>query len=731
MTGNGTTTKGNSLRSKVLIPFIAILLALGSAATIGTILIISETLENNADKRLSAYQRQIYAEIRNLEERLLRRSNLLELSYIIDQTFQESDITKLNTIENLIDDSLVSEGMLARYISPQAVESLPDKKLSKLVNLTKTSLKAQIRFTTDIGPQPAMTVVRPIIINEKISQFIFIQASMGDNYLNKISAPLNIKTALFDLSGTFLVGSQKDYNFSDVSKENMSRALNGERVFFSQGRFLKQRNLIYAIPLGTTDMLIVQLEMPLTDISTIVGTMATRSAVSILIALIIGGYIYYRLIGQILTPAQNMMMATKAISEGNLNYRIEHIPTGEFGELASSFNSMMQGISDRHDQSIVKERELTKAQEELKYKDILEEKNQTIVNTNNELKEHLKEISTLLQLNQAMASTLDLDTLFDRVINSLCELLECHMASLLLYNRGDETLEVSHSIGIPQNVLSDASFSLNEGISGEAARTHKAIYVKDLKKDERYLNYKGELPPEGSLLSMPLLSKDRLNGVLNLHHKQVDGFTEYDIKMARAVANQVAVSIENTQLYEQAKQQSITDELTGLANRRHFQDILQREIVHAQRYSTNISMIMIDIDHFKKYNDTHGHLQGDIALKEAANIFLQNTRGIDLTARFGGEEFIILLPKTTIAGARITAEKLREIFEAEEFTGEGDSQPGGKMTISLGVASYPEHIEDMNQLLDLADRALYQAKKEGRNRVAIWNNSITLGTILS
>ncbi len=222
---------------------------------------------------------------------------------------------------------------------------------------------------------------------------------------------------------------------------------------------------------------------------------------------------------------------------------------------------------------------------------------------------------------------------------------------------------------------------------------------------------------------MPLLSKDRLCGVLNLHNKEIDGLDEDDKKMARAVANQVAVAIENTQLYEQAKMQSITDELTGLANRRHFQDLLQREIVHAQRYSSNISMIMADIDHFKKYNDTHGHLQGDIALKKVANILLQNTRGIDLAARFGGEEFVILLPKTTIAGARTTAEKLREIIEVEAFEEEEISQPEGKLTISLGIASYPEHTDDMEQLLDLADQALYQAKKNGRNQICIWAES--------
>ena len=99
--------------------------------------------------------------------------------------------------------------------------------------------------------------------------------------------------------------------------------------------------------------------------------------------------------------------------------------------------------------------------------------------------------------------------------------------------------------------------------------------------------------------------------------------------------------------------------------------------------------------------------------------------------RFGGEEFIILLPKTTIAGARKTAEKLREIFKEEQFVGEKESQPGGKLTISLGVASYPDHSDDMNQILDLADRSLYQAKRDGRNRIVIWDNSTPLEKVLS
>ena len=720
---NESKIKGVSLRNKVLIPFFVILLVLGSAATIGTILIISGTLEKTADERLSSLQQQIYLEIRDLESRLLRRINLLELSFRIDQKFQSNLDSDLNRIELLIDESLASEGMTARNISPLAIKSYPDKKISRLLDLARISGKAQIRFTTDIGPQPALTVVRPIYSEDEIVQYVVIQAAVGTHYLNKISTPLNLKTALFDISGDFLVGSDENHDFLAPSAEVMAKVLDGQRIFSSQGRLIQRRSIYYAIPLGTTDMLIVLLEMPFADISTIVSALATRSAISIFLAMLIGGYIFYRIVSQIMKPAQAMLLATQAIGEGNLNYRIEHVPAGEFGQLATAFNSMMHNLSHMYDDKINKERELTKAQEELKYKDILEEKNQAIEVANTELKSHLKELSTLLQLNQAMASTLEIDTLFERAIHSLKDLLNCQIIVLMLYNKGDELLSISHTLGIDREIFTDITFNLNEGISGEVASMHKSIYVKNLQEDIRYMSYKGQLPAEGCLLSIPLLSKDRLCGILNLHKIEIASFTEAEIKIAQAVANQAAVAIENTQLFEQAIEMSITDELTGLANRRHFQNILQREITHTQRYSSTISMIMADIDQFKSYNDTHGHLQGDIALKKVADALLQNTRGIDMVARFGGEEFVILLPKTTITGARITAEKLRERIEEEIFSGEETSQPGGKLTMSFGVASFPEHTSDVEQLLEIADKALYKAKNSGRNKVAIWDES--------
>ena len=222
------------------------------------------------------------------------------------------------------------------------------------------------------------------------------------------------------------------------------------------------------------------------------------------------------------------------------------------------------------------------------------------------------------------------------------------------------------------------------------------------------------------MLSIPLVTHNNMCGVLNLHKDRINSFKDNEIALSKTVATQAAIAIENAQLYKQATELSITDALTGLSNRRHFQDILNREYVLTQRYSASLSLIMIDIDHFKKYNDTHGHLQGDIVLKKVATCLLHNTRGIDLTCRFGGEEFVVLLPKTTTQGANTAAEKLRSVVEKEVFTGESESQPGGTLTLSLGVASYPADTSDMMNLLELADQALYKAKELGRNQVVTY-----------
>ena len=164
------------------------------------------------------------------------------------------------------------------------------------------------------------------------------------------------------------------------------------------------------------------------------------------------------------------------------------------------------------------------------------------------------------------------------------------------------------------------------------------------------------------------------------------------------------------------KEQASRDGLTGLYNHRYFHEALSIEVARSRRYEHSFSLIFLDVDHFKRYNDTHGHIEGDQVLHTLGNIFRERLRETNLAARYGGEEFVILLPETTKEGACIVAEDIRKVVEDFPFPGR-EAQPTGRLTVSLGVATFPEDAKDGSTVIQRADQALYRAKNEGRNRV--------------
>jgi diguanylate cyclase (GGDEF)-like protein len=165
---------------------------------------------------------------------------------------------------------------------------------------------------------------------------------------------------------------------------------------------------------------------------------------------------------------------------------------------------------------------------------------------------------------------------------------------------------------------------------------------------------------------------------------------------------------------ERLQEISVTDSLTGLYNRKHMMETLAHELARAQRYNHPFSVLMIDIDHFKKYNDTFGHLAGDRALAKIASIFKESVRRVDYVARYGGEEFLLMLPETRLREAMLAAERIRARV-AEDTFGESEEKVG--LTISVGVAEYPEDGDTSESIIASADTVLYQAKQVGRNRV--------------
>jgi len=182
------------------------------------------------------------------------------------------------------------------------------------------------------------------------------------------------------------------------------------------------------------------------------------------------------------------------------------------------------------------------------------------------------------------------------------------------------------------------------------------------------------------------------------------------------VAGQVAQALANARLYTRTRELSVRDELTGINNRRHFQQMLQMEWKRAVRFRRQLSLIMLDVDHFKEYNDTFGHLQGDSVLKHIGVLLKKNLREVDTVARFGGEEFVLLLPDTDKRGAVVVAEKVRAVVAGHKFL-DDELKDTRRITISAGVATYPDDVGEMEDLIDQADIALYRAKEKGRNLV--------------
>jgi diguanylate cyclase (GGDEF)-like protein len=200
-------------------------------------------------------------------------------------------------------------------------------------------------------------------------------------------------------------------------------------------------------------------------------------------------------------------------------------------------------------------------------------------------------------------------------------------------------------------------------------------------------------------------------GVINVTNKKDDtGFNDEDVELLKAVADQSAIAINKAQLWEMA----VTDSLTGLYVRRYFMVKFQEELLRAQRYEKNLTLIMADLDRFKYINDTYGHSTGDRVLRIVGKFLKQNIRDVDIIARFGGEEFVILLPEADKNEARTVSERLRRNLVNLEM----DDCPS--LTISLGIAAYPEDGTDIEGLIIRADAAMYAAKQAGRNRVEMY-----------
>ena len=328
------------------------------------------------------------------------------------------------------------------------------------------------------------------------------------------------------------------------------------------------------------------------------------------------------------------------------------------------------------------------------------------------LEEKVLELYTLYEINKALSLSMSLDDL-----ELLGKSLKISEYCLLLLDEKSRELVIRASHGLSDEAACKVRFGEGEGISWQAFSIGEPIIVQDVSREAAFLYYKGYKKDVGSFISVPLKLKDgRVIGVLNAHRPEKNSFSHADEELFCAVAENVAIAVDRAHIYERTRELSIRDPLTNTYNRRYFFEYADREIERGKRYGHPLSIIMLDIDDFKNYNDVNGHLEGDTALKKTACLLERCLRKGDVLARYGGEEFIILLPETGSEAAMGVAEKLREAIYNGCYHGR-ETQPLGRVSVTLGVASFPADGDDLVRLIGLADCHLYMGKAQGKNRV--------------
>ncbi len=335
---------------------------------------------------------------------------------------------------------------------------------------------------------------------------------------------------------------------------------------------------------------------------------------------------------------------------------------------------------------------------------------------------HRRLAEALRDTSAALNSTLKLDEVLDRVLENI-EKVTTFDAAMVLMVEG-HTVRKIRQLNKLQTILSPGLTGntqanlINVPILQTIRETQQPCLIPDTRTDQRWHAIPG-MSWIRSLISAPVMIRGQVAGVINILSATPSVFTPSHAERLMVFAGQAAVAIENAQLFEQAYYLSVTDPLTELTNRRHFFEVARFEFERTHRYPRTLSVMMIDIDHFKNINDTHGHAVGDAALREVAARIKRSVRTVDIVARYGGEEFIVLMPETGLQEAGRVAERVCNSVANRPIV---DDPASVTATLSIGVAEMDENSKNMDQLIVYADKALYDAKAAGRNRVAVYRN---------
>lgn len=347
---------------------------------------------------------------------------------------------------------------------------------------------------------------------------------------------------------------------------------------------------------------------------------------------------------------------------------------------------------------------------------------------NCDLNKAIFEIMALYEFTNILGVNVEYRNMLEQIIDAIQRIINYDRCCLFIYDEDTNELFTRVQRGFPPEIES-LKLPLEQFWYGKTLKTGQAILIDDLPREifhgkvDTFRNLE-LLGNTKSFIAVPMTVQSKIIGILLIAKDTISGFSHENLRLLFIIANEAALLIQNNRLYEQIYYSSITDGLTGVYNHKYFREQIELQVEQAKEYGFNISLALIDIDHFKSFNDTYGHRVGDIVLKEVARLIRETVPSDNLVARYGGEEFAVIMPDTKIDEAVALCEKIRLKIANHFFRAEDKAML--KVTISLGVACFPEHIKNLQrmveELIDLADEYLYYSKEKGRNQVSspVW-----------
>jgi len=335
------------------------------------------------------------------------------------------------------------------------------------------------------------------------------------------------------------------------------------------------------------------------------------------------------------------------------------------------------------------------------------------------MKKQIYDLHNLFEVSINLTSILEPQQLIKSSILSLIGQLQTNQAMVFLPSKGNPNIiSLIYAKGYDKKEWKHFTISLTDPIFKKFNEKMIAVDLKNVESELLSPKWT-KLMNSGISMIAPIIPKQKIRGMIAVGNKMnQEFFTRSEREIFSLLAHFISVAFSNSILYQKMEQISITDGLTGLYNYRYFKKRLEDEMLRAKRYNHELSLILFDVDYFKNYNDMLGHPAGDRALKTIAQLLKTTVRKSDIAVRYGGEEFAIILPEEGHQNALNFAERLRTLIETFEFDQE-DVQPYGKLTISLGIASFPVDAVEIKTLIKKTDQALYHAKHTGRNRSCV------------